>query len=200
MSDLDNAKAQYEDDTSSVLEFANEIYDKNFADDFYIVDTLYDTMSKTPRKITDDELEEILTTLPLDMIHVSSSISELKLRREVVKLKNKETRRKLQKQITQDYDQSLSGYSATAKKAEIDAELTSQMVAYEILLSAYDAVIAKVEGKVSFSKEMIMSCKKVWDARRSAEAVPMGVAQEDTLPEYTGEQFQNNYANGIRRN
>ena len=53
-----------------------------------------------------------------------------------------------------------------------------------------DKVVLRVEGEISFCRELIMAAKKIWDGRRDAEGanpIHTDVSPEDTydnLPVY----------------
>ena len=52
----------------------------------------------------------------------------------------------------------------------------------------YNSVNERVRRQISFSRELIMSSKKLWDARRATEdANPIGgvVKEETELPNYS---------------
>lgn len=166
---IDDVLKEYKTDTDAVVAFSEELY-QPFKEDFAMVDKMYDKMNETPSKVTDDELEEIMTALPLKIIHVSSGLSQIQLRKEVVKLKNKDKKQSIREEIEEKYEDYLAPMSKTEQKAFVDAKVEQELTAYNILLTAYDSVINRLNTEISFSRELIMSCKKVWDARRAAEA------------------------------
>lgn len=58
----------------------------------------------------------------------------------------------------------------------------------QLLISMYDMLIVRVERELSYSREMVMSAKKLWDARRSTDKV--NPVSEPELPDYTDESFK----------
>ena len=53
---------------------------------------------------------------------------------------------------------------------------------YKLMNIVYNCVIDKVEHQLSFSKELIMGAKKVWDARKRTEQ-PV-IPEVNNLPDY----------------
>ena len=57
----------------------------------------------------------------------------------------------------------------------------------KLLVDFYDTIMERVSRQMSFSKELIMSAKKIWDARRADNAPLPEVAiqdKTDKLPDY----------------
>ena len=50
-------------------------------------------------------------------------------------------------------------------------EAESKMEEYTILSNALETLITRVDSEISFSRELIMSAKKIFDARRNTEQV-----------------------------
>lgn len=157
MIDLNSAQRSMEEDIQSVDNWCEELYQKYFAEYFSRQRTLYTRLESKSHPITDSELEDILTSTPLDLFTVSEKLSSMKTSHEVIKLRNKQKMAELKKN---------SSASTITQKTE-DAEI--QMIEDKILDTAYASVISRVENEISFSKELIMGAKKIWDRRSQTE-------------------------------
>lgn len=161
-------------DINDVNEWAEEEYNKYFSDYFKGEVELFNKMRTVKSPITDEELEWVLTDLPLELFSVSQQLSKLKTAQEVIKLKIKEQER--------DYVQSHTEGSETKRKEEA-ALLTAED---RLLVTVYDSIIDRVNRQMTFSKELIMSGKKIWDARR-ADGIPLpevSIGPSADLPDY----------------
>ena len=136
----------------------SNLYNKYFGQYFHIQKELYRRVQDTDKPITDEELETVLTDLPLELIEVSEALSKFQISQEVVKLRAKE---------------------------ESAKDTSDDIKEYELMSKIYTAVNERVSKKVSFSRELIMSCKKIWDRRKDTDNVtPIGPI-DTSLPEYT---------------
>jgi hypothetical protein len=152
------------EDFDSADRLVDEIYDRYFTAYFQKEIEMHGRFRDTDRPITDYELSWIITALPLELFSVSNALAQFKQHNEIVKLKIKQRKGK-------DKDPDPTG---------LDEE-------YKLMSIIYSAVITRVEQEISFSKELIMGAKKVWDARRNSELPPIGEvvpAPEPELPEY----------------
>lgn len=161
-------------DIAEVNEWAEEEYSKYFSEYFKGEVELYNKLKSAKSQISDDELEWVLTDLPMELFSVSEQLSKLKTSQEVIKLHIK--------QVERDYVKSHTEGSETKRKEEATA-LTAED---RLLVTVYDSIIERVTREMSFSKELIMSAKKIWDARR-ADGIPLPEVTISTssLPEYT---------------
>lgn len=178
---------EYSADISAVQKFCDELYDQNFKSNFEEIRELYTRLKSKVHPITDEELEYILTTFPLELFVVSENLNKLRLNCEVVKLKNKQTMETIRKNAEVESD-SLN-MTKSAKTEYISNAVKNHMVEYEVLYSAYSSVISRVENEQIFAKELIMGAKKIWDSRRSTDnSNPVSPVVPD-LPEY--DKFKN---------
>lgn len=159
-------------EVDEINDWANSEYDKYFAPYFKEEKKLYDRIKSKDDPITDSELEWILTDLPLELFSVSEQLGKLKISQEVIRIHIK--------QVEREYIATAEG-SATQKKEDASA-LTAED---KLLVDVYDTIIERVNKQMTFSKELIMSAKKIWDARR-ADGIPLPdvVPNQDALPEY----------------
>ena len=160
MSDISRALESLKEDFDSADKLVNEIYDKYFAKYFAKERDMYSKFRDADKPITDKELEWIITSLPLDLFSASNALAQFKQHNEIVKLKIKQRKNK---------DDNIDG---------LDEE-------YKLMSIIYSSVITRIEQEISFSKELIMGAKKVWDARRTSEVAPLAeVAPKIDLPDY----------------
>lgn len=157
MESIHNIALSYETNSEDVISWCNTLYDEKFSGYFAKQRILYERLRSKDAPITDKELEEILTTIPLELFQASEAVSQLRIRHEVVKIGIKEKMRLVEAASTAP--------TATGKKEEaVDSVLGDQL-----LLLAYSTILDRVEKETSFSRELIMSAKKIWDARRRTE-------------------------------
>lgn len=173
-------------DNVETLETVNSWYQKLYRDKFqkYFENQkeLYKRMQSKSRSITDTELETILIDIPLDLFSVAEMLNTLKLQTEVLKLSIKPKIKEL----------SQNSKESTQTKRDQDAEM--QVIGDRILIKVYESVINQVESEITFSKELIMSAKKLWDARRrTEESNPVSpVPPSEDIPEYEIDNAKSN--------
>lgn len=140
-----------------ITSIADEIYTEMVGDYFNEVERLSKRFQSMQNPITDAELEEILTVIPLKLFKVAESLSKVKLTNEIVKIRAKD----------KNDDKSLD---------------------YKLAASVYASVIVRIEKEASYSRELIMASKKIWESRRSAENAA-GIRTDITpdLPDYIAE-------------
>lgn len=160
-------------DINDVTGWAEEEYTKYFSQYFKGEVELYNKMKTVKSQITDDELEWVLTDLPLELFSVSEQLAKLKTAQEVIKISIKKREREYVKSHTE---------GSETKRKEEAAALTEED---KLLVSVYDSIVERVTRQMTFSKELIMSAKKIWDARR-ADGIPLPEMNIDLsrLPEY----------------
>lgn len=174
MIDLDSVFNKYQKDVDEVEKWSEAQYNAYFADHFNKVKKIHDRLKSTNDPITDEELEWILTWLPLELMNVAEKLNKLKTVQEVIKqgIKQSESIRVNEHIVYEDM-------TATKAKETANLELSDD----RLLVAIYDSLAERVSREISFSKELIMSSKKIWDARRNAEQ-PMPSISEEDLPEY----------------
>lgn len=166
MSDISRAVEALKEDFESADSLVEDIYQRYFAVYFKELDQSFLKFKDSDTPITDKELEWIITTLPLKLFSVANALAQFKQHNEIVKLKIKQRKKN---------DDDTDG---------LDEE-------FKLMSIIYASVISRVEQEISFSKELIMGAKKVWDARRSSEQSPIGATNiEPDLPDYRIEEYQ----------
>lgn len=161
MSDISRAAAALQEDFDSADKLVTEIYDKYFAKYFVKEVEMYARFRDSDVPINDYELSWIITALPLELFAVSNALAQFKQHNEIVKLTIKQRK----------------GKSKDLPDDGLDDE-------FKLMAIIYSAVISRVEQQISFSKELIMGAKKIWDARRASEQPPIGPAVAADLPDY----------------
>ena len=163
MSDITRAVESLKEDFNSADALVSEIYDRYFSRYFAKEIEMHARFKDSEVPITDNELEWLITSLPLELFSVANALAQFKQHNEIVKLKIKQRKGK--------------------SKDAIDDGLDEE---YKLMSIIYASVITRVEQEISFSKELIMGAKKVWDARRNGDRAPIGEKlPEPELPRYT---------------
>lgn len=180
---IEDVVKEYADDNYAVLTYCDKIYTDLFAENFKDVRDLYKRMKSTLQPITDSELEYILTTFPLELFTVAENLNKIRLLREVTKLKNKAKMRELRAEF-QTTVNDMAELTKAEKQTYLMQLINESMAEYEVLLAAYDSLISRVENEQTFSKELIMGAKKIWDSRRSSESANPVAPVATELPEY----------------
>ena len=153
-----------------------QLYDEIFAELFSRVTELYQRFKSEVRPITDEELETILTELPLRLFTVSERLADIRMRMSVTKLENKHKRIALMQtySVEPEYD----GLSQTAVREFVSARVDDEVRDDEIAVMVYSSLIDRIEGELSFSRELIMGARRNNATNPVAPVVP-------ELPEYT---------------
>lgn len=169
---LDEVQSDFFESVGDVRSWCQEQYDGIFKKYFEELFELSRSVYADPKKLTDGELEWILTSVPLQLISVSEELSQYKLNIECLKLRIKQ----LESEYVKDSD--LKTVSARREEASL------KVLDYRVLLSAYSSVASRVDNEINFSRELIMSAKKIWDSRKHVyEANP--ISESDELQSYT---------------
>ena len=174
MLDMSSIQSSVEQDLQAVEGLVNSMYKNNFSEYFKGAREMFSRLDSKLHPIADDELNWILIDLPIKLFDVSEKLSQFKMKYETLKLllKKKET------DLTADAKD--NGYKASDIKTLISAETVED----RLLINAYASVISRVESEVTFAKELIMSGKKIWTARRETDVSnPVSEIPSD-LPEY----------------
>jgi len=187
MSDLYKVIEEYESDSAVIKNFCDELYDNLFAEHFTQVKYLYTRLKSEIQPITDEELEYILTLFPMELISVAENLNKLRLDAQVVKLKNKEKVEAIRTQAVAEA--AALAMNKVETQEHVSHKISESLIEYEILLAAYTSVITRVENEQTFSKELIMGSKKIWDSRRAGEAVNPVEPVTPELPEYNRQQY-----------
>lgn len=174
MIDLVKTQDMYKDDIDATVDWCDEIYEKQFSSFFKDQRDLFSRLKSKSRPITDTELEWILTEVPMNLFYASEALNTLQMKQEIIKLQSKQKENEIIKS---------SNESSEAKKRE---EANQKTLEDKVLLLAYSSVLSRVEREMSYSRELIMSAKKIWDGRRNTErSNPVNeVNPTNELPDY----------------
>lgn len=166
-------------ESEEMRSFSKELYDVNFKKYFQLMQEfhIYEETADTV-KLSSEDLERVLTELPMDLFYASENINKLRLELEVLKLKLKRLRREVS-----SYPDSVELFTIGPDN---DISLEDQLFGVEILVKIYESVISRAENERSACKEFIMGAKKLWDSRKSAEqSNPVKeVVPDEYLPDY----------------
>ena len=151
---------KYQADTASAEKWLSETYKRIFGTYFEQSDKLYDAIhTGNVSNFSDEDLSNILSVIPLDLLVAAEALSSVKVR-------------------TAFFKQQLKEYKHDSRDATDISEL-------ELLIHCYTALEELVSTKMSFSRELIMTAKKLWDARQEgANAMPVAERDYSNLPEY----------------
>lgn len=172
-------EATYKHEFDDISNWCTSKYNELFSEYFKEMHQLYGRFSSNIKPITDDELEVILTTIPLRLYAAAEKLNEIKVRIEVIKL-----------HIKQDKHDSMLNSEATSQTARRE-EAAFSVIEDELLLKVYTSLVERIESEISASKELIMSAKKIWTSRREAENIS-NAAKDVNLPDYSdmdGKQY-----------
>ena len=156
MFDIRAVESENRDDISSVTSWCTEMYDCKFSNYFKQSHDLYSRLTSKEKPVTDKELEDIFTLVPLNMIQVSEELNNLRLSLEITKSKMKRKKREFAKA------------SAEKSQTKRDEEAADLIIEDEI---------QRVESEMSYSRELLQTCKRIWDARRSNAANTFAVSE-----------------------
>lgn len=161
-----------EEDIKAVQDWSREMYEEYFSPYFAGQRELYKRFESESHPITDAELETILIDVPLKLFTVAEALSQFRIGQEVTKLKAKQIEREKEMQSVES--------SETKRKAEA----SFATLEHKLLITVQSAVVEHVEREISFSRELIMGAKKIWDSRRNAEgAMPVNEHSGEPEPE-----------------
>lgn len=161
--DISDIHAEVSDELSAVVNWCNDVYRDTFAEYFKDAEVLFARLQSKSHPITDEELSWILIDLPITLFNVSEALNRFRVQHETVKLKSKQAAAEI----------------ADKGVSELDP------LELQLLSNAYKSVIQQVEGRISWSRELVMGAKKIWDARRRTEAAnPVCEVGIDSLPPY----------------
>jgi len=136
-----------------ITAIADKIYNDIAGEYFHTVRELADRFQCNKTPVTDDELETILTLLPLKLFEISEAKSKVILTHEVAKLKAKEHK-------------------------------TDDSLDYKLAAAVYNSVITRIDREMTYTRELIMSSKKLWDSRRAVDTPTVGEVVTPDLPDY----------------
>lgn len=173
MANLDTLQKSFLDELGDTGQWCQDQYNSLFAKYFEGVPELYKNITSKSRKMTDDEVEWVLTTLPLQLMAVSEQLSQYKLNLECLKLYIKKR------------EATVISNSDTKTVTERKQEASLDVMEYQVLSKAYSCVVSRVENEINFARELVMSAKKIWDSRKKVyEANPINPTDFESYSYY----------------
>ena len=171
---FESVRSQYQQDIDAVTRYQNDVYDEMFSAEFSEVKNLSDMIKKSGyRSPSDEVLEIILMDVPLKLFDVAEKLNRLELTLQVLKLKLKE------KKLDLKHSPEVREFNST----QLSEFLTINTIEDELMISIYSKLIDRVNCQISYSKELIMSAKKLWDRRKDAEsAMPVAPVDPAVVP------------------
>lgn len=171
---FDLIEQKYQKDIDAVRRYQNDVYDEMFSAEFSEVKNLSDMIKKSGyRSPSDEVLEIILMDVPLKLFDIAEKVNQLELTLQVLKLKLKE------KKIDLKHDPAVRELSAS----QLTEFISVNTIEDELMISIYSKLIERVNSQISYSKELIMSAKKLWDRRKEAEsAMPVTPVDPAAVP------------------
>lgn len=175
----DFVQENYAEFINDIQSWVDKQYNEKFKGCFDSVRDIHKSMQSSVRTISDSELEWILTELPMKLFSISESLNAIRLDAEVIKLRKKSIKSELDK-VAADMVK-----AGDLVKTDSKNWVENELVDHDILIAAYTSLITRVESEISFSRELIMGCKKIWDSRRKTEGSnPVGEVVPGNIPDY----------------
>lgn len=163
-----------EGELKEISDMAEEIYQKNFSDFFKVPRELSEKLTKGS-DISDTALEDVLITTPLKLFEGSEALNKFRLSLEVLKTRVKSNKSEISKRYVEEHK--ISGEKYT--QAQLTQYVEEETFGDNLLVTLYDSVIKRVENEMSFTKELIMSAKKLYSARVE-NVMPIGEVDIDS--------------------
>lgn len=154
--DIDLQNNKHSKDLSSAENYMDSVYNELFSGSFSRIFEMKRIFENDGVPISDANLEVILTDVPLILFDIAEALNKLKLRYEIIRLKVKQNKNKYE-----------------SKEDEFEDNL---------MVVIYKSLIDRVSSEISYSRELVMSAKKIWDRRRETENIHN--VSPSTLPGY----------------
>lgn len=165
-----------------IIEYIDETYNTIFGQLFSKMEEVGRNLAEQ-KSISDSELEYILVSLPLDLMQISEKLNDIRMILETLKLKHNDLKQDALNKYNEWYEGKAKHAGCSASAFVNSAGPVRDSELYQKILSN---IITRVESRLSYSRELIMGAKKIWDARRATEQImPIGELDIDKLPEYT---------------
>ena len=175
MIDLEKALDNLAADSETALKFCEDSYNSKFGEYFSEARDMFKRLQSKTRPITNEELQWILIDLPIKLFEVSERLNSFRVLYEVAKINLK------QREVEVGYDEDAKAMKAAERKEYV----ASQTVGDRIIITLYDSIIDRVEREISYSRELIMGAKKIWDSRFKTDTVNPVTEVSERLPNYT---------------
>lgn len=178
MLDIESAEERLLPDSEKASSWCDRQYDVLFASYFSESRELFERLNSVSHPITNDELQWILIELPIRLFRVAEQLSSFRVSYEVAKIA-------LHQREAEVMSDEQTIHMKSAERKEYAQYMTS---GDRLLIMLHASIIERVEREISFSRELIMSAKKVWDSRFKTDTVnPVSEPDED-LPTYSSKK------------
>ena len=171
---------EYSSDFSKIDKWVDDQYTSNFSEYFDEMDDLYESLNNSHNPITDKQLEMILVDIPLKLYTVAEVLNKYKIKIEYMKLNISKKKREFIKN------------SELKTKTEKLESANASVEDDEFIVKCYQLVVDRVDRQLAYARELIMSAKKIWTARKDAEKIVSVVDQtkiNTDLPEFDGKTY-----------
>lgn len=177
----ENINRVQSDIESTTKQYIDEIHDE-----FCEIYRLADAMNNSRKPISDEDLEYVLIDLPLKLFTASEYLAKLSSVVEALKLENIQKEADIRKDINESID--LGRMKCTQHELKLSIEVA--LAENKASIICLNRVIKQIEKQLTYCRELIMSAKKIWDARRRTEAIiPINEPNIEDLPEITRNQY-----------
>lgn len=173
--DLKQALKATEHDLYEVSTLADEVYENNFKSFFKLQRELASSLTKG-EDISDSDLQDVLINAPLKLFEASEALNKFRLSLEVLRTRIKSKKISIKDQIITD----AINENQKLTQAEIAILVEEELSADDLLIKLYESVIKRVENEMSYSKELIMSAKKIFTAR-AENIMPVSELDEEKI-------------------
>lgn len=167
------------------IESTTQVYIDNIHDELAQVYSLASKLNPDGTPVSDKDLEYILMDLPLKLFTVSEYLAKLSGMVEALKIEN------TQKEI--DIRSNVAGQIACGEKytqQDMKTLIDSALIENKATIVCLNTAIKQIEKQLTYCRELIMSAKKIWDARRRTENImPVSESNIEDLPEITRNQY-----------
>lgn len=72
-------------------------------------------------------------------------------------------------------------------------EKSDESFDYKLAAAVYNSVITRIDREMMYTRELIMSSKKLWDARKASENPPVGEVVMPELPDYDNHNYSTDH-------
>ena len=68
-------------------------------------------------------------------------------------------------------------------------EKSDESLDYKLAAAVYNSVITRIDREMMYTRELIMSSKKLWEARKASQDPPVGEVVMPDLPDYDNHNY-----------
>ena len=169
----------------SEIESTTQVYVNTIHDELEAVYTLASKLNSDTDPISDKDLEYILMDLPLKLFIVSEYLAKLSGMVEALKIENTQKELDIRNDIAEQI-----AYGEKYTQQDVKTRIDSALIENKATIVCLNTAIKQIEKQLTYCRELIMSAKKIWDARRRTENImPVSESNIEDLPEITRNQY-----------